>query len=157
MKASILQSKHLLRLAEPTLTGLDDTHLAVEPEPGMKTAGWIIGHLAVTADFARHLCGRPAICPAAWRSAFNPGTRPSHDEAEYPPMSQLCDAFWRVYNDLLVAAGEADRAALAAENPYTPARDRFPLAGDFVAYLMSSHLAYHLGQLVALRAALTSR
>jgi hypothetical protein len=153
MKASIAQSRYLLLLTEPILSGLHDAHLAFEPEPGIKTAGWLVGHLAVTADFARHLCGQSAMCPAAWRSAFNPGTQPSHDSAQYPPMTELCDAFWRVHNDLLVTASNADPAVLAFANPYAPARDAFPLAGDFVAYLLSSHLSYHLGQLVAWRAA----
>lgn len=153
MKASIAQSRYLLLLTEPILSGLHDAHLAFEPEPGIKTAGWLVGHLAVSADFARHLCGQSAMCPAAWRSAFNPGTQPSHDSAQYPPMTELCDAFWRVHNDLLVAASNTDPAVLAVANPYAPAREAFPLAGDFVAYLLSSHLSYHLGQLVAWRAA----
>ena len=37
-------------------------------------------------------------------------------------------------------------------NPFAPARTAFPTAGDFVAYLLTGHLAYHLGQLVAWRA-----
>lgn len=153
MRSSIAQNRYLLALAEPSLVGLQDVHLALEPEPGTKTAGWIIGHLAVSADFGRHLCGLPAICPVVWRSEFNPGTQPSHDVSRYPSMAELCETFWRVHNDLLIAASSADVAALAAENPYAPAREAFPLAGDFVAYLLSSHLAYHLGQLVAWRAA----
>lgn len=153
MRSSIVQNRYLLALAELSLVGLQDAHLAIEPQPGTKTAGWIIGHLAVSADFARYLCGQSAICPVRWRSEFNPGTQPSHDVTRYPPMAELCETFWRVHNDLLIAASNADPAALAAENPYAPAREGFPLAGDFVAYLMSSHLAYHLGQLVAWRAA----
>jgi len=50
----------------------------------------------------------------------------------------------------------ADRRTAAGSATPTlqaPARPDFPTAGDFVAYLLSSHLAYHLGQLVAWRAA----
>jgi hypothetical protein len=43
----------------------------------------------------------------------------------------------------------ADPARLPLPNPYKPARTDPPAAGDFVAYLMGSHLAYHLGQLAA--------
>ena len=135
------------------LAGLDDSHLALEPELGAKTAGWILGHLAVTGDFARHLCGQPAICPAEWRSAFNPGSEPSRDRSSYPGMAELCAAFWSVYRDLPLAAAEAESTKLAGPNPYGPACADFPLASDFVAHLTSSHLAYHLGQLVAWRAA----
>jgi len=75
------------------------------------------------------------------------------DSNTYPSMVTLCDTFRRVYADLCRAVAEADPAALAMANPFTPARPDFPTAGDFVEYLMSSHLAYHLGQLVAWRAA----
>lgn len=152
MKASIMQCRYLLSLAEPIIAGLDDTHLALEPKPGTKTAGWIIGHLTVTADFARRLCGGVPICPAAWRDAFYPGTEPSHDHASYPPMAELREAFWKVHNDLLLLA-ETNPASLAADNPFAPARAAFPSAGDFVEYLLSAHLGYHLGQIVGWRAA----
>jgi hypothetical protein len=68
-------------------------------------------------------------------------------------MAELCDTFRRVYQSLCRAAEEVDPAALTGVNPFAPARPDFPTAGDFVAYLLSSHLAYHLGQLVAWRAA----
>ena len=45
------------------------------------------------------------------------------------------------------------QAAMAASNPFAPARAGFPSAGEFVDYLASSHLAYDLGQLVAWRGA----
>jgi hypothetical protein len=68
-------------------------------------------------------------------------------------MATLCDTFRAVYADLNSSAQEADPSGLAAVNPFAPARLDFPTAGDFVAYLLSGHLAYHLGQLVAWRAA----
>ena len=153
MNASIAQCRYLLSLAEPILTGLNDSHRALEPQPGAKTAGWLIGHLAVSGDFARRLYGRAPLCPTAWGPMFNPGSRPSADPGAYPSMTTLCDTFRLVYTDLCNASGEADSSALAAANPYAPARADFPTAGDFAAYLLSSHLAYHLGQLVAWRAA----
>jgi hypothetical protein len=64
MNAIVAQCRYLLSLAESVLAGLDDSHRALEPRPGAKTAGWLIGHLAVSGDFARRLCGRPPLCPA---------------------------------------------------------------------------------------------
>jgi hypothetical protein len=153
MQSSAAQCRYLLSLAEPVVAGLDDSHLALEPQPGTKTAGWLIGHLAVTGDFARRLCGRPPICPKDWRGRFNPGSQPSVRRADYPAMAELCSAFRAVYADLCESAVGAEPPALAVENPYEPGRDAFPTAGDFVAYLLASHLAYHLGQLVAWRGA----
>ena len=153
MNASISQCQFLISLTEPIFAGLDDSHRALEPQPGTKTAGWLIGHLAVSGDFARDLLGRPALCPIEWPELFNPGSQPSADPSAYPLMTSLLDTFGSVYTDLLGAAREADPSTLAATNPFGPAQPQFPTAGDFVAYLISSHLAYHLGQLVAWRAA----
>jgi hypothetical protein len=153
LNSSAAQCRHLLGQSELVLAGLDDTHRALEPQPGAKTAGWIIGHLAVTGDFARRLCGRPPLCPVEWRPKFSAGTHPSLQDADYPAMSALCDAFRAVYSDLGAVAPNADAMKLAAQNPYAPARDSFPTAGDFVGYLLAGHLGYHLGQLVAWRAA----
>lgn len=153
MEANVAQCIYLLSSAEQIFFGLEDVHLALEPQPGTKTAGWLVGHLAVTGDFARRLCGRSPLCPIEWRSHFNPGTRPAFQRVEYPPMAELCDAVRTVYADLCGAAVTVDPTMLAAENGYAPTRTAFPRAGDFVAYLLSPHLAYHLGQLVAWRAA----
>ena len=68
-------------------------------------------------------------------------------------MTVLCETFRAVYTDLIVAAAEADPALLAKPNPVDRARAPFPTCGDFVAYIVSSHLAYHLGQLFSWRAA----
>jgi hypothetical protein len=150
---SVTQCRFLASSADRVLGRLTDAHLALEPQPGGKTAGWLVGHLSVTGDFARRLCGRDPLCSKEWRARFNPGTSPSTDPRDYPPMTELCDAFRAVYSDLPRAAVEADPARLAAENPYAPARAAFPTAGEFVAYLLAGHLGYHLGQLVAWYAA----
>lgn len=132
---------------------LDDSHCALEPVPGLKTAGWLLGHLAVTGDFGRRLCNRPPLCPREWRGMFNPGTTPSPNASDYPPMSQLRETLESVYGDLCAALPTVDAAAFGAPNPYTPALSDYPTAGDFAVYLLTGHLAYHLGQLVAWRAA----
>ena len=148
-----MQCAALLASTDRMFAGLDDSHRALEPQPGAKTAGWLIGHLAVTGDFARRMCGRPPICPREWRAMFNPGTTPSTDASTYPPMAELCNGFRAVYRDLSDAALAAEPALFAGATPYEPARGDFPTTGDFVAYLASGHLAYHLGQLVGWRAA----
>jgi len=142
-----------LRTATKIITGLDDSHRALEPRPGVKTAGWLIGHLCVTGDYGRKICGRPTLCPKEWRAKFNPGTQPSRDAADYPPMAELAQTFEHIYSDLLAAAGQLGTDAQAAPNPFTPALADIPTLGEFVAYMMTGHLSYHLGQLHAWRAA----
>jgi len=148
-----VQGRFLTSALARATSDLDDTHSALEPVPGLKTAGWLLGHLAVTGDFGRRLCTRPPLCPREWRSAFNPGSTPSPNVGDYPPMSQLRETLLAVYNDLCAAFPTVDAAAFSAPNPFTPALGDYPTAGDFAAYLLNGHLAYHLGQLTAWRAA----
>jgi hypothetical protein len=153
MKESVAQCRFLSAVLAEAVVGLDDSHRSLLPQTGAKTAGWILGHLAVTGDFARKLCGRPPLCPKDWRAKFNPGTNPSTNPDDYPPMADLISNVRAVYADLCDAAMTANSAHLAMPNPFVPAQRAFPTAGDFVPYLLAGHLAYHTGQLVGWRAA----
>lgn len=153
MEWAAAQCRYLTDRSEGPFAALEDDDLAREPVPGTKTAGWLIGHLVLTGDFGRRLCGLPPISPKAWRELFSPGTVPSHDRQVYPPMRDLTSTFFAVYRDFAANAPQAPADRLAAINPYEPARDAFPTAGDFVRYLLSGHLAWHLGQLSIWRAA----
>jgi DinB superfamily len=153
MNATVSQCRYLLALSEPILDGLTDAHRALEPAAGAKTAGWLIGHLVVTGDFARRQCGSTPLAPADWRRAFSPGSSPSLRGEDYPGIAELRAAFQAVYGDLCLTFPAADRRLLEMPNPFEPARAAFPTAGDFAAYLMTTHLGYHLGQLVGWRAA----
>lgn len=62
-------------------------------------------------------------------------------------MVDLCLKFREIYSDLCDAILNADEALLAAPNPFEPARAAFPTGREFVPYLMTGHLAYHIGQL----------
>jgi hypothetical protein len=139
------QCKFMMWTAEPMLEGLSDEHLNLEPTPGNKTAGWLLGHLCITGDFARRLCGRKGISPAEWRSIFRPGTTSAMDN--YPPMADLCRNFREIYSDLCDAVMTADETTLSAPNPFEPARAAFPTGREFVPYIMTGHLGYHLAQL----------
>ena len=147
------QCRYIVGNYRKLLADLDDSHRTLQPMPKSKTAGWIVGHLCVTGDFARRLCGQKAICPADWRTRFNPGTQPSTNAADYPPMREMVEKFNAVYADLASSYPSASQETLGGPNPYEPGRASFPTAGDFAAYLMTGHLGYHLGQLYGWRAA----
>jgi hypothetical protein len=153
MQAAAIQGAFHLKVYERWFADLGDQHLALEPAPGLKTAGWLLGHMIVTGDYARRLCGLPPLAPKAWRPLFSPGTAPSLDAGTYPPMRELIDTFRSVYGDLIANGPTASPEALESTNPYEHARQTFPTAGDFAAYLLTGHLAYHLGQLSMWRAA----
>ena len=141
------QCRYLMTIADGMLDDLQDEHAHLEPVPGNKTAGWLLGHLCITGDFARRLCGRKGICPKEWRTTFRPGTTATAEATMYPPMADLTSKFRAVYSDLCDAAMSPDEASLSAPNPFEPARAAFPTGREFVPYIMTGHLAYHLGQL----------
>lgn len=142
------QCRYLCGTAEPMLEGLNDSHAALEPTAGNKSAGWIIGHLTITGDFARRLCGRQPVCPKEWRALFSPGTNSGGiSGGSYPRMDDLRRVFLEVYRDLPEALMSADASALDLPNPFEPARPAFPTARQFVPYIMTGHFGYHLGQL----------
>lgn len=154
MQIIVAQCRYLLLQAEPILSGLDDSHLAHEPQPGTKTAGWLVGHLAITGDGGRRLLGRTSpLCPVEWRPTFTRGSYPSRDPKDYPPMATLVASFRTVYADFCESALVATPSVLTAPNPYQPTQAIFPTVQDFVIYMMTGHLGYHLGQLFAWRAA----
>ena len=147
LSAYTRQGRFILGQGKRLLADLTDDHLALEPIAGTKTAGWLVGHLSVTGDFGRRLCGLAPMCPKEWRALFNPGTFPSLDRSTYPPMAELRETVANVYYDFFASAPDAPDDVLALPNPYTPALNAFPTAGDFAAYLMTGHLAHHCGQL----------
>jgi hypothetical protein len=151
--AFVPQGRFIFGQGKRWLADLTDDHLALEPIAGTKTAGWLVGHLAVTGDFGRRICGLTPMCPKEWRTIFNPGTFPSVDRSVYPPMAELREMAGNVYRDFFKSAPDASPDVLALPNPYTLAITAFPTAGDFAAYLMTGHLAHHLGQLGSWHAA----
>ena len=153
MNAEAAQSRFLLSVYDRWFEGLEDRHLGLEPMPGVKTAGWIVGHLTITGDFGRKLCGLAPLAPKEWRTLFAPGSKPSADTASYPPMATLVATCRAVYRDLAANAPGATAESLHAPNPFEAARPAFPTGGDFVRYLMTGHFAYHLGQLSQWRTA----
>ena len=143
------QGRFIFSQGKRWMSDLSDNHRALQPVPGGKTAGWLIGHLAVTGDFGRKICGLAPMCSKEWRAIFNPGTFPSTDPSIYPSMAALLETCVAVYKDLFTHGPDAASEVLALPNPYTPAVTAFPTSGEFAAYLMTGHLGHHMGQLSA--------
>ncbi len=153
MKNAAHVCAYLVNYARPSIADLGDEHLALEPAPNAKTAGWILAHLCVTGDYVRRKLGSAPMTPKAWGASFAPGTKPSAVASDYPRMTELRDTFERVYLDLAAVAPTVPVTVLEQVNPLELTRDRFPTAGQFFTYIMTGHLGYHLGQLSGWRAA----
>ena len=141
------QGRFLLQQYDRLLGGLDERHVGLEPFPGAKTAGWLLGHLAITGDYGRRLCGLAPLLPKEWRPLFAPGSQPARETAGYPSMAELVHGFRAVYLDLADKAAATAPETLAVPTVIELAKQAFPTAGEFVVYLLTGHLGYHLGQL----------
>jgi hypothetical protein len=153
MKTAAITCRHLVKYAAPSLSDLTDEHLTRASSAGGKTAGWILGHLCITGDFVRRKAGRPPFTPKEWGPKFAPGTSAPVSAADYPRMSELRETFNRIYTDLADSAPDFPAELLAGPNPFEPARPRFTTFAEFLSWIMSGHLGYHLGQLSEWRAA----
>ncbi len=116
------------------------------------TAGWLLGHLAITGEFGQQLLGG-AIQRPDWVPLFGPG---SHDpvaaDAQTDSKSQLVDAVWKTYEQL--RALNADASAETLQSPHSiQLFQNTPITttGQAVALILTNHYGFHLAQLSSLR------
>jgi hypothetical protein len=148
---------------------VEDTLVSKEAPTSVDRIDWHeSGVLSAKREYLRVCYGRYAfeICAApfgkdyffSWwltkrNPTFAPESQPSRDRALYPSMQELRTAFGEVYRDLAAIAPGLSAEVLAADNPLAYSRARFPTFGEFLTYIMTGHLGYHLGQLSGWRAA----
>jgi hypothetical protein len=127
-------------------------HFLAQPVPTMNSPGWLIGHLAVVADYTLEVLGRPYTAPALFHDLYGPGTEPTEDVSKYPPRDELLAAYDAGHAAVVEAVPSADPARMAAANDlgFLP---ELPTIGAVVAHLLTTHEAIHLGQLSAWRRA----
>jgi hypothetical protein len=132
--------------------GITDELSLREAIPGLAAPRWQFGHLALVAHMMGTLMGGTAFLPEGWRELFGGGTKCVPD-APYPTMAELVSTAERAH----VMAGEALAAApldvLDGPVPLERLRARFPRTGDAAAFLLGTHVGYHLGEVMAWRKA----
>ncbi len=119
---------------------------AEQPAAGVNHPAWIIGHLAVAADFGLRFCDAPTVCPAEWGALFAPGTVPQPDLGLYPAKDALLAAYDRAHVELTAVAPHADPVKMAGPQPLDFLRPHITTIGDLLGHILSSHEAFHLGQ-----------
>jgi hypothetical protein len=142
-----------LGLAKRMAAEIDESEMNVRPGDGSGNPPvWILGHLAVSTDFALRALGRPMLCPPAWLKMFGPGSDSGAVPEPRPTKADLMAALERGHAAVTAAVREADPAAL--DRPHTiPFFQGTPLrtVGDTLALLLTTHEGLHLGQLSAWR------
>lgn len=131
---------------------LEDADLVKQPVAKMNTGHWILGHLAVCNDYTLAALGCDKVCPAAWWPAFDYGSQPGVTDNIGTTKSQLMDYIGRGHELIRVAIAKGvDAKKMAHPNEFESLRKALPTVGDFVAHLLTTHIAGHLGQLSAWR------
>ena len=130
-------------LADPVPAG----RFAEQPAAGVNHPAWVVGHLTFAADFGLKLCGAEPVSPAGWADLFGIGSTPVADLGTYPAKAELLAAYDLAHQKLTAAAPLADPAALAKPQPLDFLQPHISTLGELVAHILSTHEAFHLGQL----------
>lgn len=144
--------RFMLGYCQQLSADIEESKMTHQPSPGLKPPIWILTHLAISTDYAARCLGLPAACPKEWHRAFGPGSQNLPDLQPLPTKKELLDAIEAGHARVSEAAQNASPEKMAEPNPIELLKDT-PLktVGDLVCHLLSTHEAFHLGQLSAWR------
>lgn len=126
-----------------------EDELTHQPSAGVNPPAWLLGHLAISTDYALNLLGKEKRCPPEWHAEFGPGSQPLSQAHPYPTKAELLAAIDDGYAAVIAALPDADPAALAKPNPLPMEflQKTLPTTGDLLAHLLTTHASFHIGHL----------
>jgi hypothetical protein len=131
---------------------IEDAEMGAAPFPGANPPVWILGHLAVSTDYAGKMLGLETICPRRWHVQFAPGSRPADIKEPYPAKAELMAAIENGHRRVAEASSSATEEAMNQPHAVELLKPTvLKTTGDVVAHLMSTHAAFHTAQLSACR------
>jgi hypothetical protein len=145
--------RFLTNYEQQVLADITEEQFKTPAFPGSNPPSWIVGHLAIAADFALMLLGKPTLCPKTWMVMFGPGSDPLKHLDKHPSKSELVAALDAGHAAVLSALPEANVEELKKPSPFQPLIKHLPTAGELLAHLLTSHESGHLSQLSACRRA----
>lgn len=155
MKSSIIYHYKFNRgFLDGLLAGIPDDKLAEQPVGITNHPLWQIGHLASSTGTAIKILGGSSAIDDAWREKYGHGSTPVADAAAYPSKSELIQTLDTVRPLAIAALESASDELLNAEAEMDRIRERFGTNGNFIAFLMTGHETFHLGQLSSWRRAI---
>ena len=112
---------------------------------------WQVGHLAASGNSGLKVMGQSSLVDDSWGELFGRGSQAVDDASVYPSVTELIETYNKVNVALTEFYAHADQAVLLADTTNQRLIERFPKQGDFIVFLLTSHLAVHAGQLSTLR------
>ncbi len=149
LKVYALMLDYLKRL----VADIDDGQIAKQPSPGINTPLWILGHLAISTDYAAQMLGGKPNCPKEWVEQYGPKSKPIADQQPRPTKADLVEAIEAGHQQVTELAKSANAESMSRMHTLDIGvlKEFCPKVGDLVSHLMTSHPGIHAGQLSAWR------
>ena len=152
---TILPSAELvMRYAEQLVQSIPAEGFARMPLKDLNSAAFNIGHLSIYGDRISGMLGRTDLVQPMPYSAdlFKAGAPCLDQPGLYPSKDVLVATFFERQRRAMEAFSSASESALRAENPAEGRfKEMFPTVGSAVSFLLTGHVAMHLGQISAWR------
>ena len=130
------------------------------PFEGAKAPRWVAGHLAEGQYFLASFLGVDSEFPETWLAAFAPGTPSTspyglEDESNLPSVDELLDYISATEQPIVEAAKTVTVESLSEPHGLEILSGTgIDTKADLVAHLMTTHFAFHAGQLSLWRRAI---
>lgn len=148
MKNELINAVRLDRARlKSTLDSLPAGCLTAQLPGARNHALWTLGHLAHSMEAIGGELGLKPWLPSSWARAFRPGSTPSAEVGDYPPLQELRAALEDGIERVLAAFSSATEDQLAGPLPDARYRSTYASLGHAVLHIVTSHFAYHVGQL----------
>lgn len=138
------------RMVADMAAGIPDEKSCAQLPGAVNHKLWTLGHMAQSNQwFASLIDGQAITFPAEWDRLFGMGSKPTDDEAGYPPIADVRAAYEASIDRLCAAIESLDDQEIVGG----PAGDGANFVHDKLDSALKSawHAGWHLGQLAGLR------
>lgn len=139
-------------ILQKLLADIDEKRLTHPLCEGGNPPAWILAHLAVVNDYALKNLGEQRVAPAEWHKRFRPGASPTADPAPLPSKAELIETLETGRRRIVEAVEKVDPEKMAQpQNSDFFKNSPIKTVGDVIGHLLTTHFAFHLGQISAWR------
>jgi uncharacterized damage-inducible protein DinB len=139
-------------LLQKLLHEVDETRFQHPLIDGGNSPAWILAHLAVVNDYVLKNFGEARVVPAEWHKRFRPGASPKDDPSPLPSKAELWEALETGRRRIYEAALKVDPEKMNQPQTSDFFKDTpVKTLGDVVGHLLTTHFAFHIGQISAWR------
>jgi hypothetical protein len=148
MKKHILNTFALnLQYAQGLAKDIPDAKFCEQPGGVLNHPAFVLGHLAMSCDYAGGFLGLSPACPTAWKEVYAMSAKPLADRSKYPRKEELLKALEEGHARIAKAFESVADADLSKPSAPELAKWGFPTNGDMLIFLLTAHEGTHLGQL----------